>query len=298
MHAEVVTGVAVVVNNEVITKGEIESTVEVGRQNAYNAYRNDPKAYVDAAIEGLVERKLIMHDFVTSGYLTNLLEAYVDNQIRDYIRDHDYGDRARFIRTLHAEGQTYEAFRLKQREDLIVFMMTRQNSSDLRKILISPLKVEEYYRSHPDEFKIDDQVKLRMIALPTLPNGTPDATKKMGEEILSKIDSGVPFAEMAEIYSAASERAVGGDCGWHERHFYTPAIDQIAFALKPGEHSGVIELPGKCYLLMVDEVEPAHTKTLTEVRNYIEQKLMAEESNRLRKLWIERLKRKSWVSYY
>jgi hypothetical protein len=49
---------------------------------------------------------------------------------------------------------------------------------------------------------------------------------------------------------------------------------------------------------MVDEVEPAHTKTLTEVRNYIEQKLMAEESNRLRKLWIERLKRKSWVSYY
>jgi parvulin-like peptidyl-prolyl isomerase len=302
---QVVTGLAVVVNDAVITKGEIDRSVALQRQVAYKAYGTDPRLYeqavrkmYDQAIEQQVERKLILHDFVTSGYLTNLLEAYVDDRIRDYIKYNDYGDHARLVQTLHAQGQTYESFRREQREDLIVGLMKNQNSSNLRKILISPLKVEQYYQAHQDEFKKEDQVKMRMILLTNAPDSSASAAKEMGEEILAKIDAGTPFAEMAEVYSCASDRAAGGDRGWVERSDFRPEVSKVAFNLKPGEHSGVIEVPDACVLVMVDDVKHAHVRPLTEVSGEIERTLRNDENLRLMKLWIDRLRRKSFISTY
>jgi len=302
---EVVTGLAVVVNDAVITKGEIDRMVAPDREVAYRTYGNNLPLYqeqvrrmYDQALEQQIERKLILHDFVSSGYLTNLLEAYVDNQIRDFIKFNDYGDHARLVQTLHAKGQTYESFRRDQRENLIVGLMRNQNSSNVRKIMISPLKVEQYYQSHQDEFKKEDQVKLRMIILTNSPDSASSTAKEMGQEILAKIDAGTPFAEMAEVYSSGSDRAKGGDRGWVERSDFRPEVSKVAFSLKPGEHSGVIEVPDACFLLMVDDVKLAHVKPLSEIRGDIERTLRNEESLRLQKLWIDRLKRKSFVSLY
>ncbi len=304
-NEDVVTGLAVVVNDAVITKGEIDRVVAPYRKATFVSYGSDPKRYqeevhklYDRFIEEQVERKLILHDFVSSGYLTNLLEAYVDDRIRDYIKYNDYGDHARLVQTLHAQGQTYDAFRREQREDLIVGLMINQNSSNLRKILISPLKVEQYYQTHQDEFKKEDEVKLRMIMLTNGPDGSPYTAKQMGEEILAKIDAGVPFAEMAEVYCSSSYRAEGGDRGWVKRSDFRPEVTRVAFSLKAGEHSGVIEAPDACFLVMVDDVKPAHVSPLSEVRGDIERTLRNDESLRLKKLWIERLKRKSFISYY
>jgi hypothetical protein len=48
----------------------------------------------------------------------------------------------------------------------------------------------------------------------------------------------------------------------------------------------------------VDDVRAAHVKDLKEVRADIERTLMLEENRRLHKLWIERLKKKSFIEYY
>jgi parvulin-like peptidyl-prolyl isomerase len=302
---EMATGVAVVVNDSVLTWGEIETRVAPAALRAHNTYPHNERAfdaellkYRDQAIEQMIEEKLILHDFVSSGYLTNVLNDFVEDQIKDYVQKNDYGDHARLIQTLHAEGTTYEAFHRDQWEQFIIRNMTALNSSNLRKILISPLKVEQFYQSHQDAFKMEDQVKLRMIVLPQSPDSPPGTAKKLGEEILAKIDSGVPFAEMAQVYSTGSERAEGGDRGWVDRNYFRTELTKIAFALKPGEHSGVIEQPETCYLMMVDDVKPAHIKPLSEVRGDIERTLRNDESLRLRKLWIERLKRKSFVRFY
>jgi hypothetical protein len=49
--------------------------------------------------------------------------------------------------------------------------------------------------------------------------------------------------------------------------------------------------------MMVEDVKPAHVKTLIEVRDEIARTLRNKESQRLFELWIARLKRKSWVDY-
>ena len=304
-NADLITGVAVVVNDSVITRGEIlgrrdeeAPTVAMRFRDNQTAYQQAMLRLQDQVVEGLIQDKLILHAYVTSGYATNVVEAFIDDEIQRRIKRDYYGDRTRLIQSLHAKGQTYEMYRREQREKIIIEIMNDQNVSNPRKILISPLKIEQYYQTNKDEFKMDDQIKLREIILTNAPGSIPGAAKRVGEEILRKIDSGVPFAEMAAVYSAGWQRAEGGDRGWVDRTYLKASLTTVAFSLKPGQHSGVVEEPEACYILMVDDVKSAHVKEMNEVRDDIERTLRNKENLRLRQLWIDRLKRKSYINYY
>ena len=303
-RADLVSAVQVVVDDSVITYGEIKDAIGPRLDQLMRVYPDNEQKFnqeairvKDEQIENLVERKLILHDFVSSGYTTNVLEAFIDDRIRDKIQKQFYGDRSRLLKTLQAEGMTYEMFRRQEREAFIIDYMSFQNTSQ-RKILISPLKIENYYNTHQDLFKVEDQVKLRMIVLPQAPDAPAGAAGKLAREILAKVDSGVPFAEMAGVYSGGSQRAEGGDRGWVDRTYFKPELAQVAFSLKAGQHSGVIELPEGCYLMMVEEARPAHVRPLVEVRDDVERTLKAEESLHLREKWIKHLKSKSFVEFY
>jgi peptidyl-prolyl cis-trans isomerase SurA len=304
-QAELVSGMSIVINDDVITYGEIAEATAPRVDMAARLYANDRQRFEDEVqrvreeqIEDLIDRKLILHEFTSSGYATNVLEAFIDDQIQKNIKREYYGDRARFINTLHAEGMTFEMYRRKEREDFIVNYMGYQNVDAPRKILISPLKIEQFYKAHQDEFKVDDQVKLRMIVISQPPDGSPAETRKTADEVLAKITSGVSFAEMAGIYSSGSKRAEGGDYGWVLRKDLKSELSDAAFSLKAGQPSRVIELPEACYILLVEDIRPAHVQSLTEVRADIERTLKNEQRARLRKQWIERLKTKSFIEYY
>jgi peptidyl-prolyl cis-trans isomerase SurA len=304
-QAELVSGVSVVVNDDVITYGEIADNVAQRVAMVARLYANDQERFEqearkvrDQQIEDLVERKLILHDFTASGYVTNVLEAFIDDQIKKNIRRDYYGDRSRLIKTLEAQGMTYEMYRRKEREDFIVNYMGYQNVDAPKKILISPLKIEQYYKDHQDAFKMDDQVKVRMIVISQPPDGAAGEARRTAEEVLAKIDGGVSFEEMAKERSTGSKRAEGGEYGWIKRSDLKTELADAAFSLKPGHHSGVIELPEGCYILMVEEARAAHVQSLNDVRTDIERTLKGEERARLHKQWIERLRSKSFIQYY
>jgi peptidyl-prolyl cis-trans isomerase SurA len=305
VRAELVSGISVVVNDAVITYAEIEDQVERGAATAAKVYANNPQRYDQEIlklrsqdIELLVEDKLIVHEFTTSGYTTNVLEAFIDDQIRQDIQRDYYGDRTRLIKTLKARGMTYEEYRRQQREEFIIRFMKYQNGSNLKKVLVSPLKIQEYYEGHKELFNVNDQVHLRTIFVKQEADYASGEARKIADEILTKIDSGIPFAEMAGVYSSDSYRAEGGDRSWVERTDLKSELSTIAFSLKPGQHSGVIEQPEGCYLMMVEDVRSAHVRPEAEVRDEIELTLKRDESSRLYKNWIERLKRKSFINYY
>ena len=64
------------------------------------------------------------------------------------------------------------------------------------------------------------------------------------------------------------------------------------------ETSEVLEVGNTCYLLLVENKRPAHTKSLGEVREVVEHTLLQEERARLETQWIDRLKKKTFVRYF
>jgi peptidyl-prolyl cis-trans isomerase SurA len=296
-----VNGIAVIVNDAIITRESIlEATL--GRERMLrDFYRSQPQRRDQEierlradALDQLVERKLILHEFNVAGY--KIPENLIEEQIKGTIRERFDGDRQLMIKTLHAEGTTYEEFKKRIREEFIIGAMVSKHIS--QEIMISPYKIETYYAENRDKYKVEDEVKLRMIVLTNKVDRNPEATRKFAGEIVAKLEAGASFKEMASVYSEGSQKSQEGDWGWIDRSVLRSELAAVAFSLKPGEHSAVIEIPEGCYVMLVEESRPAHVKALPEVRDAIEKDLRVQEQQRLRKQWIERLKSKSFIRYF
>jgi parvulin-like peptidyl-prolyl isomerase len=299
---QLVNGVNAIVNDSVITFDQVESEISGMAETLAAEYRDDRPGFDKRLqqlrsdkIEELIAEQLILEDFKNSGFM--LPDSFIEDAVQDRIRRDYYGDRARFTKTLQARGMTVEMYRKREREHIIVMEMRLERAST-KKVLISPAKISTYYNEHQNDFKVSDQVHLRMISVPQPPNAEPGRAKRMAEEILRSIDEGVPFAEMASVYATENQRVEAGDRGWVDRSFLKPELANAAFSLKAGQHSKVIELDEACYLLQVEEVRKAHVRTIEEVRGEIEKTLRAAEQKRLEKKWVDRLRAKAFVRYF
>jgi hypothetical protein len=241
-HAELVrrTGIAAIANDSIVTIQEVEMTSASAREGLIRALSQNPdqlqielfKAQNDA-LEHLIERRLILDDFKTSGLV--FPESIIADQINDIIRNH-YGNRAALIRELQVLGTTSESYRQRRKEDLILRAMEGRNVKD--QLLISPAKIEAYYQTNLAKYKLNDQVRLRVIDLGRDTLDSPDATCKLALEILSKLNEGADFAQMASVYSFSS-RKEGGDWGWFEEAKLSKGFSEISHSLDGGQHSGV-----------------------------------------------------------
>jgi parvulin-like peptidyl-prolyl isomerase len=134
-----------------------------------------------------------------------------------------------------------------------------------------------------------------MIVLNKSASQNEEQTRKLAEEILTKLNEGAGFASLATIYSQGNQRNQTGLRDWEEIDSLRKELAAAVLNLKAGEHSGVIEASDACYLLYVEDRRASHFKSLGEVRAEIEKNLVLEERSRLEKQWIERLKKKTFV---
>jgi peptidyl-prolyl cis-trans isomerase SurA len=299
LQAQPEQGIAVIVNDSIITYYDVHNSVAPALEVLERQYRSQPaeldkriKTLLRESVQALVEQKLVLAEFSRAGY--NLPESIIEDEVQKRIRD-SYSDRLTLTKTLQAQGITYESFRKRIREEFIVMAMRQKYVS--QELIISPHKVEVYYQQHEADFKVDDQIKLRMIVM-NKPKEGADTAKEVAQEVLRKLETGAPFAEMAGIYSDAAQRTPGGDWGWRDRTALRKELADVAFTLNPGQRSGVIETSEAYWILLVEEKNVARTKPLSEVRDEIEKTLVIQERARLQQQWISRLKEKSFVRYF
>ncbi|MEX1010065.1 MAG: peptidyl-prolyl cis-trans isomerase, partial [Chthoniobacterales bacterium] len=204
-----------------------------------------------------------------------------------------------FVRTLKAQGFTLGRFRTIERDKIIVqAMRQRAVRSDF---VISPDKVETYYRKNVSQYSTPAEIKLSMIVLRPDFDGSdnPVETKRaMGQEIREKLAGGGDFAGMAQMYSDDSTADFGGDWGWIDERTLTGSLNKVAFALKPGTLSDVIQIGDTFYIMMVEAKKPGIVQPLAEVRDEINKKLIEEERIRMQDRWIDTLREKAYVKIY
>jgi parvulin-like peptidyl-prolyl isomerase len=299
LHAVLVDGVVAVINDAVITRQQVEDFAAPALESLRRQYASDPDGFqiklndmLTNSLELLIERQLILHDFDAEGY--RLPDSAVDDLVQNSIRDR-FGDRVTLMKTLQAQGETFEEFRKGVRDQYIETALRQKNVS--QEIIVSPYQVENYYNAHPDDFKVEDEVKLRMIVL-NKTSADDTNTVNLAREIQTKIKGGTAFAEMASVNSQGAQQHPGGAYDWVERSVLRKELADAAFALQPGQVSDVIDTPGACYLLLVEDKHAARVKLLNEVRDDIEKTLRTQEQARLEKQWIESLKKKTFIRIF
>ncbi len=175
--AEIIDGVAAIVNDKVITYSEVRQFVQPVVQQLRRNYSDQElvdqvrKAQMDA-LNSLIERALIIQEFNTKGY--KIPETVIDQQINDIIANDYGGNRAAFVKTLEAENLALSQYRDQVRERVIVQAMRGHKTQQA--VVVSPYKIEKYYKDNLDQYQVGDQIKLRMIFIKRgepVPGSTP-----------------------------------------------------------------------------------------------------------------------------
>jgi peptidyl-prolyl cis-trans isomerase D len=137
--------------------------------------------------------------------------------------------------------------------------------------------IEEHYVLHEDEFKREETVSARHVLKTVDAAGGEEAkaaARAAIEKVKARLDAGEDFAKVAEEESQDPGSAKnGGDLGAFGRGKMVPPFEEAAFALQPGETSGIVESSFGFHVIKVYDRQPGGTRPLEEVREEIARKL-------------------------
>jgi parvulin-like peptidyl-prolyl isomerase len=117
-------------------------------------------------------------------------------------------------------------------------------------------EVRAYYDEHPDEFKHEQQVKLRMIVA-QVPQGADqtqqDAAKARAEGALKRVLAGEDFAKVASEVSDHPNKANGGSLGNWVREAALPEFEATIKGVKVGGVTEVLKNQHGFFIFRVED---------------------------------------------
>ena len=294
--------VVAVVNEDVITMDEVRELTGSQEEALQKQYAQQPdqlrQQILDLrseAVKELIDRQLILQEFKKmEAKGASIPDFVVEDHIRTIIRGQFNGDRAAFIRTLDAQGMTLAKYREMERDKIIVSAMRER---ELKKdLFIPPRDVQEYYAQHISEFSIPETIHLRMISLTK--GGATDATqRKLAQEIQQKVAAGAEFANLAQLYSE-THATDGGDYGWITHGDINDELGKVAFSLKPGKVSNIVDSSGSYWLLYVEARKAGGSRSFNEVRDDIQKKLLQVQEQEEQEKWLAGLRQKAYIKTF
>jgi peptidyl-prolyl cis-trans isomerase C len=201
-----------------------------------------------------------------------------------------------FKKALGERQMTIERLRADTRDNLVISKMMDAEVSTTPGA--SDAEAKEFYEKNPDKFKQGESLRASHILI-RADEGADAATKQKArariEAVLKRAKAGEDFAKLAKENSADGSAAQGGDLGFFPRGQMVPAFDEAAFALKPGEISGVVTTQFGYHIIKAVEHKDAATVPLAEVSEKVKQFLTNQKKQAKVDEFIAALKQKSKI---
>jgi peptidyl-prolyl cis-trans isomerase SurA len=222
-------------------------------------------------------------------------EAQIDGAIEDVKKRNNLSDDM-LKQALASEGLTLQGYRDRLRKDFENHLLISAKVQN--RVKVSDDDVKGYYLAHPLEFAGDEQVKLRLILL-QVPAGAPPAddarVRAAGETVLARLAAGEDFADLAKQVSQGPGASSGGDLGWVKKGTMPIDLERIAFALAPGQNSGLVRAKTGWIILKADDRRTAKAPPYDEVKDRIREKLLNQQAELYRKQYIDELRREATI---
>jgi len=208
-----VDGYAAVINKRVITVGEVMAMIEPLRDRLKAAYEGkelEEKLHESwqRALDALIERALVMEEYEQEAQ--KLPERVLDSELASTVTEQFGNDRAAFFEALAESRMTMEEWRQRAKESIVFAVLRRREV--IEHVVVPPRLVREQYEARLEQYRLPEQVKLRMIALQR-GETEQDRTVKLDEarQIRSRLIAGEDFAQIARSASEGAKADQGGD---------------------------------------------------------------------------------------
>ena len=282
------TAVAAVVNGETIYTAELNQEVEaVAKQYNIDLKAKDgekQRAEISKImLDQLIDQRLIMQQARKENALAT--DAQITAQLDEIKKN--FPTEAEFQSALAQRGLTLATLR-----DRIRTTVTVQNL--VSKLPVTPptdAEIDKYFREHRAEFDQAEQVRVRHILL---------ASEPEARLILARLDRGDRFEDLARQFSKdPGSKDAGGDLGFVSRGSLVPEFEKVAFALKPGQTSGIVKTQYGFHIIQVLEIKPAKAASLTpDIRTQIRNKLLGAAREKAFTEWLKKVKAQATIKRF
>ena len=157
------------------------------------------------------------------------------------------------------------------------------------RIQIGEPEIAAYFAEHEPEFAQPETITLRQILVAT-DNQARDVKRRLQKDPKS-------FESLAQSLSRGPEAGQGGLMGVFSPGQLPAELETAAFALAPGETSGVVSTPLGYHVLRVDSRQPARSADLAECRDRIRAQLASVQSERLEREFVAGLLARAKVNH-
>jgi peptidyl-prolyl cis-trans isomerase C len=198
-------------------------------------------------------------------------------------------DFAQFLKNM---DMTEEKLRKDTERELVVNAVMEKWFAALPAVTDADL--EKYYNDNPAQFQQKERVKASHILVKVDEKATAEekaAAKKKIEDIQAKLKAGGDFAALAKEYSDCPSKDRGGDLGFFGKGQMVPEFETAAFALKPGELSGIVETKFGYHLIKGAEHQQAGVTPLPEVKDRLKAFLENQKKRELLQKKLDELKK-------
>ena len=278
-----------VVNGHVITVGEVLDAIR--HEQLRLARQHDgpelERAMQDAFREGrdrLIADELILADFAAQG--ATLPERAIEDHINGIIHDRFGNDRTAFLQALAEERTTYDEWRKRMQDQLIIQVMRQREVS--AKILVTPYDIQTEYDAHPENHTVPERVQLKLFVLPV-------GAKIRLAELAKRIRSGALTLDDAVSHFHMTVQDAGEAL---DTASLQPALRDALSGACDGDLVGPVSLDGTDYLVQLVERDPEHVIPLEDVADGIAAELRRREYDRLEKIWLNTLRGKYYVQVF
>ena len=238
----VIDSIAVVVNDEVITRNEVTKRVASieQRMKAQNAQLPSAADMQRQVLEAMIVERAQFQLAKEMG-----MRPIDDTQLDRAIARIAEGQKMtvqEMRNAMEKEGVTFSAFREEIRNE-IQMQRLREHEVD-NKIQISEAEIDTYLSAEQAAAADKVEVNIAQILVRIPENSSPEqiaARKARAEEVARQIRTGGDFAKLAGTFSDAPDALSGGAIGWRDPDRLPPVFAQALTALKPGQITQVIK---------------------------------------------------------
>src|SRR5580658_2495206 len=298
---KVVEEIVARVNNEVITRSELQHSIATAEEDAKSdcANRCTPEQLKTLtedrqknALRDLIDQSLLVQRAKDMGVS---VEPEVIKQLDQIRIENKLQSMEALEQAVSGEGLNWEDFKNNTRNGLLTKKVI---SSEVGShINISKDDIQKYYDEHKAEFMRPEQVALRSIEVNTAGKDEADVAelRKKAETARKRIMDGEDFGEIAKRYSDGSTAKQGGYLGEYKRGELSKELEDTVFKMKRNDLTEVMETKQGFLIIQVLEHYDEGEQSLSKVENEIEGKLYNQRLEPAMREYLKTLREESYV---
>ena len=244
--------IVAIVDESIITQRELDNRVYLIKLDFRQTKRRlpDEDTVYRQVLDALIDDSLLLQQADKRGI--KITDSQL-NQTMQNIAKQNKMSLSDYRQVIIADGLDYDRYRETVHRELIISTLRRQYGQ--RNASICESEIEDFIRQTANDTKSFEYLLSHiLIALPDA--ASPEQVGKAqatAAEIITLLDQGRQFDELANTYSSDNNALEGGNLGWRKKAEIPSIFTTKVLKMKPGEYSAPIRSASGLHIVFLKE---------------------------------------------